>query len=63
MVDIIKELNKYLASATPEQLQNDLDAIKEYNNIGCTVEEYMQQYCSNEDAYYICDNLNFANAA
>ena len=42
MGHLSEQLKQYLATATPEQLEEDRKLMEEYKNIGPTVEEYLQ---------------------
>lgn len=42
MGHLSKQLKQYLATATPEQLEEDRKLMEEWKNIGPTVEEYLQ---------------------
>lgn len=37
-----EQLRQYLATATPEQLEEDRKLMEEWKNIGPTIEEYLQ---------------------
>jgi hypothetical protein len=42
MGHLSEQLKRYLATATPEQLEEDQKLMEEWKNIGPTVEEYLQ---------------------
>ena len=42
MGHLSEQLKQYLATATPEQLEEDRKLMEEWKNIGPTVEEYLQ---------------------
>ena len=42
MAHLSEQLKQYLATATPEQLEEDRKLMEEWKNIGPTVEEYLQ---------------------
>ena len=42
MGHLSEQLKQYLATATPEQLEEDKKLLEEYKNIGPTVEEYLE---------------------
>lgn len=42
MGHLTEQLKRYLATATPEQLEEDKKLLEEYKNIGPTVEEYLE---------------------
>ena len=42
MGHLSEQLKQYLATATPEQLEEDRKLMKEWKHIGPTIEEYLQ---------------------
>ena len=42
MWHLSEQLKQYLATATPEQLEEDRNLMEKWKNIGPTVEEYLQ---------------------
>lgn len=40
--DILKEVQEYLSSATPEELEEDRREIEKWNKIGPTISEYFK---------------------
>ena len=41
-MDFLQQLKQYFAVTSPEQLEKDYDELREFNNIGPTVDEYLQ---------------------
>lgn len=42
MGNLVKQLENYLKNATPEQLAHDEEILKEWENVGPTVDEYFE---------------------
>ena len=41
-MDFLQQLKQYFADTSPEQLEKDYEELREFNNIGPTVDEYLQ---------------------
>lgn len=42
IMDFLQQLKQYFADTSPEQLEKDYEELREFNNIGPTVDEYLQ---------------------
>lgn len=41
-MDFLQQLKQYFVDTSPEQLEKDYEELREFNNIGPTVDEYLQ---------------------